>query len=468
MHKRFLIFALLSAMFLTACDLGSISTELGSSDAAVEDDALVASSTRAAGPGRGKGHAHGRDTTQETVEDDGAVPESPTTDEGAGGATTDEGAAGAAPEEGGAATASDPNASPGAYPSCDGSRVASGADLQREIDAHARGATLCLESGVYRLRDVLRPKNDQVIMAVDRRGAVLTGGGSTDMAFNGDGVTGVTVRGLVVEDFATPDVPGLSAVKTGHGWKILDNEIRNNDKSGIYHGSNVMVRGNYIHHNKVLGIGGYRSVGAMIIGNEVAYNSVGDTEKDSGGAKWVGTRDLTVRDNHFHHNGGTGIWLDTDNINAVIEGNRSNYNTGAAGGKGFQYEISCAGVVRNNVAVGNAHAGLELVASRDVEVYGNRFAGNAYGVRVWHQDRGNGRNCDWSLGNVRIHSNDIAMDRGYTGVQTHNVRDGDSIFDRSDDRVRFWDNRYDLGVERGFHWRDELRTLDEWNSFGLD
>jgi parallel beta-helix repeat protein len=157
--------------------------------------------------------------------------------------------------------------------------------------------------------------------------------------------------------------------------------------------------------------------------------------------------------------------VDGDNVNVVIENNRTENNQG----KGIHYEISCAGVVRNNVIVGNGVSGLELVASQNVEVYGNLFQNNGNAMRVWHQNRGAGGNCTWALSNVRVHDNSVHMNRGTTGLWKWNVTDGDSIFSPSDGRVKFYNNTYYLsGTARYFQWMNNTRSVSEWKGYGQD
>ena len=321
-----------------------------------------------------------------------------------------------------------------------------------------------MASGTYRIAAAIVPKPADRFVAVRPRRAILTGGHTTPMAFDAKGVADVVVKGLVITRFSPPDQGGMAALKAAGHWRIINNEISYNDNTGLYHEGDSLIRGNYIHHNSQIGIGGFKANNSIIENNEVAFNGAAGGPFN-GGSHWVGATGLTIRNNYFHDNFNNALWVDGDNLNVIVEGNTVTNNQA----EGIQYEISCGGVVKNNRVRGNGGAGIEVTASQNVEVFGNTLRGNGKGVSVWHQDRGSGTNCPWTLSNVRIHDNTIRMSRGYTGLQAYNVSDGDSIFDPSDGRVKFYSNTYYLsGGENHFHWAGNLRSISEWKGYGQD
>ena len=90
----------------------------------------------------------------------------------------------------------------------------------------------------------------------------------------------------------------------------------------------------------------------LVQGNEIAYNNYLKGVSygwEAGGTKFVKTRGLIVRSNYVHHNWGTGLWTDIDNINTLVEGNRVIGNAN----QGIFHEISYAAVIRNNTVQGN-------------------------------------------------------------------------------------------------------------------
>lgn len=217
-------------------------------------------------------------------------------------------------------------------------------------------------------------------------------------------VDDVTLRGFIVEKFASPDTDAAVVVGTGatgsDNWIVEDNEIRYNHGGGVgcYPYQACLVRRNYIHHNgyAVLGSGN----GIRIEDNELAYNNlvaqytpaagtaVDETRvaglNDYNGAsfKLVFTIGSIVRGNYGHHNKGPAIWHDIQNTDAVIAGNRLEWNHR----QGIFYEISCNAVIRDNYAAHNGTgadfaggfegAAIHVVSSPNVEVFGNTVEDN--------------------------------------------------------------------------------------------
>jgi nitrous oxidase accessory protein NosD len=348
--------------------------------------------------------------------------------------------------------------------SCSGINVSPSTDLQAAINAGGNNATFCFADGTYFIHTILRPKTGQKFIAVNRHKAVLTGNDSTNMAMNGDGASGVEVRGFVIRNFNVTLEPGWAALKASSAWLVVDNDIHSNYGLGLYHGRDARVLNNKIHHNAHVGLGGYKSHNSLIEGNEVYENGALDKPNRTG-AKWTGAINLVIRNNHFHHNYNNAIWLDGDNLDAVIENNVVSNNYG----KAIQYEISCAAEIRNNRLENNALVGLLIVASNNVNAYGNVIRNNGQDIEVWHQQRGSGDNCAWVLDNVRIYENTVTISKGRSGIFKHNVNDGDSIYSPTDQRIRFDRNAYTIvGVAKPFYFANALRTPAEWVAYGQD
>jgi hypothetical protein len=353
--------------------------------------------------------------------------------------------------------------------SCKGVSARPGRNLQAMINARGAGATFCLKPGTYRIPIPLIPKARQRFVASQRRRAILTGNGVTgSFAFNGQGVAGVEIRGLVVRDFVPPDLGGYAAIKAGPGWRVIDNQIGPNRNTGLYHEARSVVRGNLIKWNSLSGIGGFKAHRSLVVNNVLVRNGNSRVSGKATAAKWLGSIGLVVRGNYFHHNWNNSLWLDGDNLDSLVEDNIVADNFG----KGIHYEISCAGVIRRNVVKRNTGPGILVVASRNVDVSRNIVTGNGDGIHVSHQDRTseNGANdkCRWVTGRVRIHHNKIKMTRGTTGLWTFQASDGNAIF--RDGRVRFSANSYLVArrVRRPFLWANGDRTWPGWRLYGQD
>ena len=76
---------------------------------------------------------------------------------------------------------------------------------------------------------------------------------------------------------------------------------------------------------------------------------------------------VTFRNNFVHHNVGDGIWYDSDNTGALIEGNRVEDN----GRNGIFYEISSDGIIRNNTVRRSGETGVFISTSKNVQMYNN-------------------------------------------------------------------------------------------------
>jgi parallel beta-helix repeat protein len=315
----------------------------------------------------------------------------------------------------------------------------------------------------------LRPKPRQHFVATQRRRATLTGNDVPgSFAFNGAGVAGVEIRGLVIRDFVPPDLGGYGAIKGGPHWRVIGNRIGPNKNVGLYQEAFSVIRGNLIRRNTVAGIDAFKANGSLVVNNELSYNGKSRAPGRASAAKWAGSIGIVIRGNFFHNNWSNSLWLDGDNLDVVVENNIVTDNFG----KGIHYEISCAGVIRGNVIKGNAGPGILVVASRNVRIYRNIVGGNGDGIQVSHQDRtsenGPNDNCPWVTGRVRIHDNKVMMRRGSTGLWTWQVSDGDAIF--TDGRVRFFRNHYRVaaGLTRPFLWANGSLTWSQWRSHGQD
>ncbi|UZF91581.1 right-handed parallel beta-helix repeat-containing protein [Bosea sp. NBC_00550] len=203
-------------------------------------------------------------------------------------------------------------------------------------------------------------------------------------AFRNDGARNVTVKGLIVEKYATPAQQGAiygDEDRRATDWLIEGNEARFNSGSGIATGDRSVVRGNKVHHNGQLGISP-NGVDVVIEDNEIYENNIFgfDAAWEAGGVKAGAVERLTLRRNHVYDNFGSGLWCDVDCRNILIEDNRVERNADA----GIFYEISFDAIIRNNIVGLNGTglggqqgsawiwgAGIQIAASQGVEVYGN-------------------------------------------------------------------------------------------------
>ena len=285
-------------------------------------------------------------------------------------------------------------------------------------------------------------------------------------------VQGVVVDGFVVERFANPAQHGAIHAE-GRGWRIQRNEIRWNHGVGLF-SVGARVRGNHVHHNGQLGLGGGGD-DQLVEGNEIDHNNTEGflPNWEAGGAKWVGTSGLVVRANNVHHNQGPGLWTDINNVDTLYEDNVVHANAT----HGIFHEISYRAVIRDNRVTDNGHgdplpgwggAGIRVAASPDVEVHGNLVAGNRNAIMLVQQVRTDSpsRHGPHELHGVDVHDNQVIMPGGRTGI----VDDTDEArsFGRGN---RFRGNTYRLPAENGdvFAWQGQEWDWTAWTRrFGQD
>jgi len=347
-----------------------------------------------------------------------------------------------------------------------------GDSLQVAVDAHPAGTTFVLKAGVHRRQQVV-PKGGDTF--VGESGAILTGEDTTEFAF-GARVSGVTVRGLIIEHYA-PATNGAAVMTLGGAsdWTIEDNEIRYNSGSGIRSGgTGWKIIGNYLHHNQVYGLTGTGMSGLVVEGNEIAFNNYQGTAPGSaGGSKWFYTHGLVVRDNYAHDNGGPGLWTDGHNDSVTYEGNLVVNNAAS----GIKHEASCSAVIRNNTVSGNGFhtgewlgGGIRVSLSPNVEAYGNTVKDNANGITAVYSHRDNpdtwcpGPDGQHQLANLWVHDNTIVMPTGQTGIAANTS--ADLVFGSWNNR--FDRNTYTIGnTTKPFKWEGD-RTITQWQNYGQD
>ena len=293
-------------------------------------------------------------------------------------------------------------------------------------------------------------------------------------AFTGS-ASDVTIRNLIIEKYAV--VTQDAAVRTGPGWIVEDSEIRLNHFAGIWSGPNSIARRNHIHHNGSMAFHGAGD-GILIERNQLSHNGYAGYSPfwGAGGAKWVHTDRLVVRGNSVHHNAGPGLWTDINNIHTLYEDNVVEDNERG----GIFHEISYDAVIRNNTVRRNGTgkdfpnwttgAGIEIVSSRNVEVYGNTVEDNWQGITGLDDHRGSGNNGPWTLINLDVHDNVITSHLTDPGSGRTGIVDtgGSGAFSAAANNT-FRQNRYALGTNpKPFLWSGGDRTEAEWQALRQD
>lgn len=342
--------------------------------------------------------------------------------------------------------------------------VAAGSSIQEAAEAAGSGAVIAIGSGRHEAQSV-RPLDGQTFIGLD--GAVMDGAGA-EYAFR-SGATGVTIRGLVIEGYAPADREGVVHADEGAiDWRIERNEIHANEESGLFIRRGAQVIGNSIHHNGRYGIDG-RGAGLVVRGNTISCNATTHGPSDDAGAtKFVFTVDLLLEENHVEANIGNGLWVDINNQDAVVRNNRAVDNLLS----GIFIEISCGGLVEDNVLSGNSYGsrfprGVEnsaiLVAnSPGVTVRGNHLVDNAKGIGGihWaHPNRDAVDRCAPELRNLVVTENRVEQTGG-VAIGLDAQIDGDLPW--TDWGNTFRDNEFAVGPGTAFRWRGRPLNQDAW------
>jgi hypothetical protein len=295
----------------------------------------------------------------------------------------------------------------------------------------------------------------------------------------------VTIRGLIIEKYANPAQRG-AIQDTGKGWLIENNEVRLNHGIGIFINTDAVVHLNHVHHNGQLGIGGAGS-DILLNDNQVAYNNTANfdymgSDGEAGGIKVLKSRNLVIRNNFVHHNKGPGIWLDTDNLDWKVEGNRLSDNREA----GILAEVGYSGIIRFNSLENERdetdplktglwwQAGIMIVSSGDTEVYGNTLIRCGNGVGIVSTERGSGALGPYASKNISVYDNTIVLPEWTASGLVADVTT-QNIHAYSSWNNHFAGNRYMLRDAAAAHfvWYTGGNTyrninLREWQQAGQD
>ncbi|TCC66560.1 right-handed parallel beta-helix repeat-containing protein [Kribbella pittospori] len=291
------------------------------------------------------------------------------------------------------------------------------------------------------------------------------------------GSTGVEVRGLTIEHFAS--APQAGALVSGPGWKVTANDVRWNHAVGVMlvKANKTEVEKNLIRNNGQLGLGQYSSADATVTQNVISSNNTDGfwvADWESGGIK--STRSSgTVSGNLIKANRGVGMWADVADDGRVISSNQIIGNAA----DGIRYEISRNGTIEKNTITNNGFGtgrgsgtslwdggGININTSSGVTVRGNVVKGNVNGIAIQSRTRGTGPWGTYLLRDINISGNTIEMTSGTqaTGIVKNTgaeVPAGEVVFSG---------NKYvldALGAKRFSMFGSKL-TADGWQNAGLD
>lgn len=245
-----------------------------------------------------------------------------------------------------------------------------GSNLQTFVNLYPSGTAFCIRAGIHHISSSTTPKSGQTF--IGEYGAILDGTGwtTTDTtrgafrAWNED-IDDVTIRNLVIRNVP---MGGITAFRDhADRWSAIDVEIGPCGGTGINLPHAGLALRLYVHDCAIGGYAAYLSNNTRWEDSEFARN--GNESKISLTSGTVMLR------NFFHHNV-NGPWLDGENIDWLLDGNRVEDNRG----NGIYIEVSGRGIARNNQVRRNGENGIVASLSHDVQFVGNLLEGNAHGI----------------------------------------------------------------------------------------
>lgn len=370
--------------------------------------------------------------------------------------------------------------------------LAPGANIQSAVTAHPNGTAFCLAPGTY-AKQYVKPKAGNSF--VGQVGAILDGQNAIVRAFDGSAAN-VTIANLVIQNYMAGYQNAPVYTVNATGWKVLNNEIRNNAGVGVLFASQTTVQFNYLHHNLEMGYGSDTSHGGFLFdSNEIAYNNHTnkyDANEDGGGKIWD-TVGAVLTHNYSHHNQGPGMWSDFNNIGTTYAYNRIEWNQAP----GIMIEISYDASIHDNVIANNGSAskpnngwvcswlwcGQILIAASGgagtglIEIYNNQMTTTgpwSNGVAMVQQNRNAagdpaGTQGTFLVQNIWVHDNKVDMTKGgNTGAVED---DGDTALFSAARNIKFDRNTYMVNPnnnKNSFWWNDHTGGMAFWQSFGFD
>jgi parallel beta-helix repeat protein len=294
----------------------------------------------------------------------------------------------------------------------------------------------------------------------------------------------VTLRHLVVEDFATPADNGAITLHAS-GILVDQLEARNNHAAGIKHyASGTTIQQSWFHHNGQLGIFSSGATGGVVTHNEFDHDNADlflTTDGAAGGIK-ISSDSLTVEYNFVHDNKNRGIWVDSGASAITIAGNlvQDNYSNG------IMYEISSGANIHHNTVLRNAlenpkgrqdpgctalacGGGIVLNNVSQACVYANTLTGNMNGVSVIEKYRQSTTPVNRTR-NVTIYDNHVDLASPLSNVAETGLVFTPSAQDPSSDPYasashNVWYRNSYTSTSSGAHqymWKRSLQTEQTW------
>jgi len=321
-----------------------------------------------------------------------------------------------------------------APPSCTNATtvlIDASANAQTVVNNHSAGTFYEIGAGTHQSNFNVVPKNGDTFCG--HTNSIIDGGNSLVNAFSGS-ATNVTLDTFTVQNYNTGfQGAAIQPQTNASGWVVRNITAKNNYWAGLMGADGMQVIGGHYTDNGQLGISGNSSEGMVLKGLDNDVNTFDGPELarnrvdhagcifEGGGMKWDRGQ-VTIRNVNVHDNLCRGLWADQNAHDALIENNLVQNNAA----EGIAYEISQDATIRNNYVYGNGNnapdgngwywnGGITIMASFNIEIYGNHLTGNYNGITGVQQDRFDDTPPAHLLDHMHVHDNLICA----TGAGGH-------------------------------------------------
>ncbi|MCL5996357.1 MAG: right-handed parallel beta-helix repeat-containing protein [Chloroflexi bacterium] len=169
---------------------------------------------------------------------------------------------------------------------------------------------------------------------------------------------------------------GVAWRMPGTSGEIINSKFGNNFYGLYFHeASDVVIRGNEVHHSVRYGIDPHTASNRLLIENNISHNN-----GKQGIILAEGCSDSTIRNNMVYSNTLHGIVIYQGSNNNLVEGNLSFGNAL----QGINVNNSSNNTIRDNVVDGNAEAGIGIGQdAKDNIIIGNTVRHSLDGIYVY-------------------------------------------------------------------------------------
>jgi hypothetical protein len=285
----------------------------------------------------------------------------------------------------------------GATGACAGKQIRPGDDLVAIAEGCGPGSTFYVNDGDYSVTQPISVESNDVWAGVySDSSRPQVRGGATPQVFDAGSSNGATIRGLAISG-----ADGTSACRPTCG-------------RGVHGGFNLLLEDVRLHENANQGAGGQHP-GLVIRDSEIDHNGGPEFYKEPTYASAAGVKSVNsfaVYNSYVHDNAWNGVWCDLECDRFEVHDSRIVAN----GKHGVFFEVSSGpAVVEGNRFARNGQiassmnrqaAGLSVTSSRNLDAYGNNFAGNnlTAGFRAMENSR------EPDLGGISFHDNTMNGD----------------------------------------------------------